>query len=942
MLTGKYLDLYNRLRRKIPTERIFYDSLRTLAYGTDASFYRLIPRLVVKIKNETELSETLGTCWELGVPVTFRGSGTSLSGQAITDSVLIKIDNSWNGHEILDEGNKIKLQPAILGGFANAFLAPFNKKIGPDPASINSATISGIVANNASGMTSGIERNSYNTIASMRIVLADGTVLDTSDEESKENFKKNHTELIDEIIKLSQVVKSNPSLSARIKQKYKIKNTTGYGINSLIDFDDPFEIIKHLMIGSEGTLGFISEVTFNTVPDLPNKASALVIFNGIETACDAIPRLKKLPVDAAEIMDRTALRSVENKPGMPEYLKTLDENATALLIETSADNSGSLNENILRIKRELDDLDKVLPVEFTTVKSEYLKLWNVRKGLFTSVCKTREPGTTVIIEDINFETSRLAEAVADLQKLFAKHNYKDTIIWGHALSGNIHFVFFHDFSKNEEVKRYESFMSELTRLVIDKYDGSLKAEHGTGRNMAPFVEYEWGSEAYEVMRKIKKMFDPKNILSPGVLINNDNKIHIKNLKPLPVADPLIDQCIECGFCESVCPSKDLTLTPRQRITVYREISRLHSEKSDVQRRLELEKMFDYQGNDTCATDGLCELSCPVDIDTGSLIKKLRKENVTDTEIKIASFTANNFKFVTEGLRILLNFVDVAHSLLGSELMENISNGLRKLSGNRIPKWNKYLPKGADLIIGSSLKNNELKVVYFPSCISRTMGLPKDSSEKDSQATVFHRLLEKAGYGVIYPENIKNLCCGMPYSSKGLVKQANQKATELTSYLINASENGKYPVVFDTSPCVKTMREFELVKSTTNLKIYDSIEFIYEFMLDKLQIIKREETVTIHPTCSTTKMEDVEVLKRIAEACVTNVVIPKEITCCGFAGDRGFTFPELNASALSKLKSEIPQSCSAGYSTSKTCEIGLSLHSGIEYKSIVYLVDKCSE
>ncbi len=942
MLTGKYLDLYTILKSKLPAGQMFFDALRTLAYGTDASFYRLIPSLVVKVKNESEVVEVLKTCSRFNVPVTFRGSGTSLSGQAITDSVLIKIDNSWNKHEILDNGNRIKLQPAILGGFANAYLSKYNKKIGPDPASINSATISGIVANNASGMTSGIERNSYNTIESMRIVFADGTVLDTSKESDKESFKKTHADFIKQLMELSRQVKSDTSLSARIEKKYRIKNTTGYSINSLIDYEDPFEIIKHLLIGSEGTLGFISEVTFNTVPDLPYKGSALIIFNGIKAACDAIPILKNLPVDAAEIMDRTALRSVENKPGMPEYLKSLDENATALLIETSADNPERLNDNILNITKSLENADTVLPVEFTTEKTEYLKLWNVRKGLFTSVCKTREAGTTVIIEDINFETSRLAEAVTDLQNLFEKHSYKDTIIWGHALSGNIHFVFFHDFSRPSEVKRYETFMRELTHLVIDKYDGSLKAEHGTGRNMAPFVEYEWGSEAYDVMRKIKKLFDPQNILSPGVLINDDEKIHIKNLKPLPVADPIIDQCIECGFCESVCPSKNLTLTPRQRITVFREITRLNKEKSDFPRKRELEKMFDYHGDYTCATDGLCELSCPVDIDTGSLIKKLRKEKVTDTENKIASFTANNFKFVTESMRIALNFLHVVHSILGSDLMETISNGLRKISNNRIPKWNKYLPKGADLIISSRADGSNEKVVYFPSCISRTLGLPKNSSEKDSQATVFHRLLRKAGYDVIYPDNLKNLCCGMPYSSKGLVKQANQKATELTSYLITASENGKYPVVFDTSPCVKTMREFELVKNTTNLNIYDSIEFIHDFLLERLNITKLDETITIHPTCSTTKMEDVEILKRIAGACVTNVVVPDEITCCGFAGDRGFTYPELNASALRKLKSAIPESCSAGYSTSKTCEIGLSLHSGIEYKSIVYLVDKCSK
>ncbi len=943
MLNGKYLEFYNKVKSIIPDERLFFDQLRTLAFGTDASFYRLVPQLVVKIKNETELVKTLRLSSEMNVPVTFRGSGTSLSGQAITDSVLLKIDNSWNGIEIIDNAQKVKLQPAILGGFANAHLSRFNRKIGPDPASINAATIAGIVANNASGMTSGIERNSYNTIDSMRIVFADGTVLDTADEQSKKNFADSHASLLTELKNLSEKVKTNEQLADKIKRKYKIKNTTGYSINSLVDFDDPFEIIKHLMIGSEGTLGFISEVTFNTVPDLPHKASSLIIFNSIKSACDAIPKLKKLPVDAAEIMDRTAIRSVEDKPGMPEYLKTLHDEATALLIETSAENPGMLQDYIDLIKNDLDNSDTALPIEFTTVKSEYLKLWNVRKGLFTSVCKSRKVGTTVIIEDINFETSKLAEAVTDLQNLFAKHNYKDTIIWGHALSGNIHFVFFHDFSKNEEVKRYEIFMSELTRLVIDKYDGSLKAEHGTGRNMAPFVKYEWGTEAYEVMKSLKKLFDPQNILSPGVLINNDEKIHIKNLKPLPVADPLIDTCIECGFCESVCPSKNLTLTPRQRITVYREISHLNAEKKDIRRKKELEKMFEYQGEETCATDGLCELSCPVDIDTGSLVKKLRKENITDTENKIASFVANNFALVTETLRITLNFINVFHSILGNELMENISKGLRKISGNRLPQWNKYLPKGADLILRNSVNGKKDKVVYFPSCISRTMGLPKDSKEKDSLTTVFKRLLQKAGYDVIYPDNLKNLCCGMPFSSKGLVKQADQKATELTSFLILASENGKYPIVFDTSPCVKTMREFELARKNTGLKIYDSVEFIHDYLLPKLKIEKKENTIAVHPVCSVTKMGLTDKLVAIAKACATEVVVPENVTCCGFAGDRGFNYPELNESALQYLKPELEKHhCTRGYSSSKTCEIGLSLHGGIDYNSIVYLVDKCSE
>ncbi|GBD91668.1 glycolate oxidase subunit GlcD [bacterium BMS3Abin04] len=942
MLTEKYLQLYTSLKKIFSSDRLVYDKLRTLAFGTDAGFYRLIPKLVVKVKNESEVVHLLKECKSLNIPVTFRTSGTSLSGQAITDSVLIKVDNSWKNYKVNEDGSQITLAPAVLGKIANLYLSPFNKKLGPDPASINAARISGIVANNASGMTSGTLHNSYNTLAGMRIVFEDGTILDVQDNKSKEEFKQNKKEFYEELLSVSKSVKENTGLSERIRKKYSIKNTTGYGINSLIDFDDPFEIIQHLMVGSEGTLGFISEITFNTVPNLPHKASALIIFKSIKAACDAIPILKTLPVDASEIMDRVSLRSVENKPGMPDYLKELSEDATALLIETSAESYDELQKKVDLITKSLQEFERERPIEFTDVKAEYLKLWNVRKGLFTSVSKGRMPGTTVIIEDINFDTSKLADAVLDLKRLFRQHNYKDTIIWGHALSGNIHFVFFHDFSIENEVKMYRDFIDDLTRLVIDKYDGSLKAEHGTGRNMAPFVKYEWGAEAYSVMQKIKKLFDPQNILNPGVLINDDTQIHIKNLKPTPIADPIIDKCIECGFCEDVCPSKELTLTPRQRIVVFREISKLHKEQTDILRLNELKSKFKYFGNSTCATDGLCELSCPVDIDTGRLIKKIRHQENTDTNVKIAALVSKNMNIVTTAGRVGLNFVHTFHNVLGDTAMEKVAASLRDISNNKIPLWNKYMPKGADLILNSTNTNSKLKVVYFPSCISRSMGVSKGSGETESQTTKLHSLLKKAGYDIIYPNNLANLCCGMPFSSKGFVKQREEKAKELEDELMRVSQNGEIPILSDTSPCTKTMKDFQKLKNGNELDIYDSTEFIYKFLMDKLTFHKLEETITIHPTCSTTKMDIVDKMKTIAAACVTNVIIPKEVTCCGFAGDRGFTFPELNKSALSSLKSELPHECHAGYSNSRTCEIGLSLHSGIQYKSIIYLVDKCTE
>jgi D-lactate dehydrogenase len=937
MLYGNFELLYNILNKTIDRKRIFHEPLYTLAFGTDASFYRLIPKMVVRAKNEEEVSLIIKESSKLNIPVTFRAAGTSLSGQAVTDSLLVIAGNEWKRFKIEDEGRYVRLQPGLIGGLVNKILLPYGRKIGPDPASINSAMIGGIAANNASGMCCGIAENSYKTVAGMRIIIADGTIVDTTDSESKESFKATHSSLLKGLEDLAEKAQGNSPLAERIRKKYRMKNTTGYSLNALIDFTDPFDILEHLMIGSEGTLGFISEITFRTVIEHPSRASALIIFPDIRSACNAVSLLKSTPVSAVEIIDRAGLRSVENEKGVPAFLKTLHDNACALLVETVAPQKNILDKNIEAIKDRIKPIPTEFGITFTGIPSEYELLWKIRKGLFPSVGAMRKTGTSVIIEDVAFPVERLAEATLDLQEILKKYRYNEAVIFGHALEGNLHFVFTQDFSSESELERYASLMKEVADLVVHKYDGALKAEHGTGRNMAPFVELEWGKEAYQLMKEIKNLFDPQGILNPGVILNDDREIHLRNLKPMPAANEIIDKCTDCGFCEIACVSADMTLTPRQRITVHREIKSLLASGEQPHIAASLIKSFSYSANETCATDGLCAVSCPVKIDTGKLIKSLRTEKI-GTKQKTALWIAENMDNVTSVMRTSLSTVSFFHRVFGTVIMKTISGGIRKISLNSIPAWNEYMPSGSSKIkaITSTSQGKGNKVVYFPSCINRAMGVSRDHQDEKQLSEKVVQLLTKGGFEVIYPEKMNKLCCGMAFSSKGYTRAGEKKSHELEEALLKASNSGEYPVLCDMSPCLYTMKE----NMKSGLKLYEPVEFIMNYLLPNLSITPVDETITVFPVCSMKKMGLDGKLAELARLCARDVVVA-DTNCCGFAGDRGFTYPELNEHGLRNLKMQLPESVKKGYSTSRTCEIGLSLHTGISHKSIVYLVDKAS-
>ena len=929
-----------------------YELINSLAWGTDAGFYRLLPKIVVHPDTETDIINLIQQANNEHRYITWRAAGTSLSGQAISNDILAVVGKKWEKYSILDNGQRIVLQPGIIGQRVNELLAPYRRKFGPDPASIKSAMVGGIISNNASGMSCGIHANSDKMLLSARIILSDGTILDTGDQLSREKFRQSHPEFITRIEALRDQTRANQALTERIKSKYSIKNVTGLNILPFIEHDDPFDIIAHLMVGSEGTLAFLSEATMTTLPILPYSASALIYFTDTRNACGAVIQLKQNPVSAVELFDYKALCSVKDSV---DDFDQLPASTMALLIKVEAETKEELNEQINTVNQTIAQFSTLRPHAFTSDPDIVNQYWAIRSGIFPSVGSMRPVGTTCLIEDVAFPIHHLVEATEELQQLLEHHHYDDAVIYGHALEGNYHFIINQRFDTQDEINRYEALMNDVAHLVVDHYDGSLKAEHGTGRNMAPFVEREWGKEAFQLMKEVKQLFDPNNIFNPGVIFNDDPKCHISNLKPLPQCHPLIDRCIECGFCEVNCVTCGFALSSRQRIVVQREISRLQQTHEDDARLNQLIKEFRYLGNTTCAGDGLCSTSCPIKINTGELIHVIREREIKQSRMaqSIGKFAANHLSGIETTLGVGLRLVSAAHWLLGDKLMSSIAKGLHYGTGQLIPLWTPAMPRATrkncspasggrvrrtEVVNNSQLSNFNFqlnKVVYFPSCINQTMGTAKHDPDQTPLMQKTVQLLEKAGYEVIFPENMSKLCCGTIWESKGMPELADQKSAELERALLKASDNGMYPVLCDQSPCLYRMRH-----TIKGVDMYEPVEFILKFVADRLNFTPINDTITVHTTCSTTKMGLKSDLIRLAEMCSTSVVVPQEVGCCGFAGDKGFFNPEVNEWALRKLRPQIEKhGITAGYSNSRTCEIGLTTHSGVPFQNIIYLVDK---
>lgn len=917
--------LLGDLERVLTRGHATTDPITLVAHATDASHYLLNPQVLVRAGSAAEVAQVMDLAHRHRRPVTFRSGGTSLSGQALSDGILVDTRASFRELEVLDGGLHVRVQPGLTVGQVNRHLAPLGRKLGPDPASEVACTIGGVVANNSSGMTCGVTANTYQTLESMVLVLPSGTVVDTGAEDADERLAAEEPALHRTLLELREQALAH---AEDITRRWSLKNTMGYGLNSLVDHDTPAKMLEHLVIGSEGTLGFIAEVTFRTVPLLPHVSTGLLLFDSMNAATTALPDLVSSGASVIELMDAASLQVCRHDPSISVVPRTPVPGEAALLVEYQAVERDELEVATRRGAEVFAGLQLREQPILTSEAGPRKELWQLRKGLFTMVAGARRSGTTALLEDVAVPVESLAAVCDELAVLFARHDYEDSVIFGHAKDGNIHFMVNEDFNSEAALPRYEAFTEDMVELVL-KASGTLKAEHGTGRIMAPFVERQYGPELYSMMRRVKQAFDPHGVLNPGSVLTDDPKLHLLDLKQTPTVQAEVDRCVECGYCEPVCPSQFLTLTPRQRIVVQRAIADAR-ERGDEALARELHERQSYPVTQTCAVDGMCATSCPVGINTGDLVRTLRAEarpKVLDTAWNAASQVWDPFTVVASGAMSIVDRlpqpvvdapVAVARRMLGEDLVPTLSPELPG-GGRRRRVRSDAAPE----------------VCYLPACVNTMFGPAAGDGQVQD---VVWDLLHRAGFRVTMPKGTASLCCGTPWKSKGMTSGFANMSKRLARALLEATDGGRIPVVSDAVSCtegiVQSLQKQEAMLAGTRLQVLDVTTWLASHT-DRLPEMTKVASAAVHPTCSSTRLGSTEDLLVLAGLLAEEVVVPKAWKCCGFAGDRGMLHPELTASATAGTVAELAgREFDLYLSANRTCELGLTRATGHQYEHVV--------
>ena len=921
------------LEHIVSPDRILDSELWREIYGRDASYFNIMPQAVVRPKTVEEVQQVMTLARRRGLSVTFRTGGTSLSGQTVNSGIICELRTGWHNYEIRDEGKKIWFEPGLTAAQVNAFLKPYHVHIGPDPASNAAAMMGGILANNSSGMEAGVKYNSYHTLSSIEFVLANGHRYNTASEDDRRRFREQERDLCNGLIGIRDAIMASDSMRRRITQKYKIKNVTGYAMNSFVDYSDPLDIFSHVLIGSEGTLAFIVSGELTTRPLHNIYSSAMLYFPDVVSAAASASWLGESGAIAVEMMDYASLRSfLGAKLDRPE-------GTTAILVDYGADTEEEMTDLVARLTPGIKKLRNLSSMDsFTHTLTQRADLWSMRNGIFPCVAGARMPGDSVVLEDVCSTVDRLPDLVEGTRRLFDKYGYTGAI-FGHARDGNIHPLLTSPMDAGKNTDNFRSFMDDFVNHVLS-VNGSLKGEHGTGRAIAPFVAKEWGDDIYALMKRLKKLADPDNILNPGVIINDDPDAFIKPMKHMQLFGKDVhyehaDMCMECGYCEHVCPTRDITLTPRQRIQAHR-IIKSHPDNKH------LEKDYYFIGEESCCTDGSCQVPCPMSINTAIVTDADRNRIYSSVFRSALTKSAHHYGIVESAVRGMLKFAVGTEKVISPYPLIWATDFMHKMY-DKVPHWTESFPFPAKLHY-NEIENPDW--IYFPACVTRIFGASSIKG-KDDLIKVVLRVGEKAGLKVSVPKKVHGICCSQIWAHKGDPEGERIMAEQTVDCFYDVSDGGRIPIFCDTTSCTHTMltamKECLSPESRAKydkLKIMDITKWLADIVLPRVKVTHPKGRVLLHPTCAAAIMNLSADMEKVARACSKEVTVPINVHCCGAAGDRGFLYPRVAKSATTDERTEIGNAPFDGcYSLARTCEISMRDTMGRVYESLPYLVDE---
>lgn len=948
-------DLARELAEIVGAANVFTSATDLVRFSADASPYRMIPSAVVRPRDVEDVVALLGYARRTGRGLTMRGGGSSLNGQSQTEDILVDMREHFRTVEVLDSGKRLRGQPGVVLNRANGHLLRHGRMLGPDPASSGAATLGGVIANNASGMTSGVIHTANKTLDSLVIVLASGTVIDTGADDADTELARREPALYAELLAIRDELRADPALAERITRKFAIKNTSAYRLDAFLEHDRAIDILLGAVVGSEGTFAVIVDSTWRTVPIGSHRTTGFLHFPDVRSAAAVVAGLNDADAQAVELMDAASLRSLQGVSGIPQWVADLPPDApdAVILTERRAEDDAALDDFEARVERIVGETvlrDGDAPL-MTRDREQAAVYWRMRSGLLATIGAARPAGTALITEDVVVPPQRLPEAVSDLQRLLVDNTFTGAVN-GHASAGNLHFYLYLDATTPEKVADYRTFMTQLVDLITGTYDGSLKGEHGTGRNMAPFIEQEWGPEVMRYLYRLKNAFDPEGLLGRGVFLNVDPDAAFTHLKSMPEVHPHLDPCIECGFCEPVCPSRHLTTTPRQRIVLQREIARQGHDGPVAQRLVD---EYAYDAVETCAGDSSCAIACPVDIDTGAAMKHLRQDGFGSVAEGIGATVARQWGVTERLTRVALRTASTAKRVIGDRGLEAITDVARRVGGeDLIPRWVPEIPTAAPRLPVTTREGAE--AVFFSACINRIFGPPTGAPDATGVAEAVVALARRAGHPVWIPEDIGGLCCATVWHSKGLRDGNRQMAGRILDAMWRWSDRGRLPIVVDAASCTLGVTE-EIVPYLTppqrsrheRLRIVDAMTFARTVLLPDLSIPQPTASVAVvHPTCSMHTLGIDGDLRALAALVGEEVFEPVAATCCAFAGDRGMLHPELTRAATLEETEEVAARLdhlgdaadrAAFVSGNRTCELGMQHATGEPYESVLVTLER---